>query len=124
MCRAASSTLARNADTWREAIRLTLRLAKRIILRECASRDWVKRSHLVSCLHSEAAPELLVRSNAKDRSYKFQTDIRTMERQAWSGARRCIEKAVWDYSDYHVLETRGAGASQDVRLIRMPRILP
>lgn len=124
MCLADSLTSARNADTWREAIRLTLQLAKRIILRECASREWVKRSHLISTLHNEAAPEQLIRANLRDRGFKGQVDSRTLERQSWSGARRCVEKAIWDYSDYRVLETRGVGMAQEVRLVRLPRILP
>lgn len=118
-----SSISEANSTAWREANRLVRRAAKDIIVQLCQSGEWVRRSVLVAALRQHANPEHLVRVCQMQacRCNKKRPNRISLDRQAYSGAKRAISCAVSDLRRYQIVENRGIGDNGEVRLLRIPQ---
>lgn len=121
-----SPTLDRNANAWREAFRTAVRAAKAAIMELCSSGEWVRRGVIVVRVRRACSPEILVRVCQREscRPSRMRPNNITVERQAWSGAKRAVTMAVSSMKvsgGSPIVESRGIGDWAEVRLLRMPR---
>lgn len=127
MSPSASPISQESADDWRRAVRVAIRLAKEILIRDCQTGVWIKRDLLVVKVHQEIPPELLARLSEKYATCggggRSRPNRLPQEQLVWSGARRLIQVVTDEWRQWKTLVARGTGHEREVMLLRKPRLM-
>ena len=122
MSASASPLWAANSRALRDGHNQVMRISRRLVRSLLSLESWTSRSSLVYSVKQACAPEILARLCQREAEIGGRPNRLGPDEQAWAGAKRAVGLVITYWRSVGIIETRGDGDSQEVRLLRIPRV--